>query len=97
MNDKYGRININKVDPTSGDIESSSDYGFGYTINWEPVPFDVLKNNDSRCGAYLEDIICACIDRLSVLQISKYKSSDYEKIKGKLFEVLDILKEKSGE
>lgn len=95
-NAKYNRINVNKVD-VNGDIRTSVDYGFGYSINWEPIPFDVVKNSDDRYGAYLEDIICACINRINVLQVSKYKSEEYEEVKNKLFDALNILKAKSGE
>lgn len=91
---KFDRVNLNKLDVNTGDIERSANYGIGYTIVWEPKPFDVCQNKD-RYGAYLEDIICVCIDRLNILQVSKYKSEEYEEITKKLYECLNILKEKS--
>lgn len=96
-NSKYNRVNINKVDVLSGEIKTSVDYGFGYCINWEPIPFDICQNNKERYGAYLEDIICSCIDRISVLQVSKYNSEEYNVVKEKLFDALNILKEKAEE
>lgn len=94
--EKMERLNISKLDTNTGDIERSVNYGMGYTIVWEPKPFDVGYNKESRYGAYLEDVICACIDRLTTLQVSKYKADEYAKITQKLYECLAILKNKAG-
>jgi hypothetical protein len=78
----------------SGDIETSVNYGMGYSIIWEPQPYsDSLGEN--RYGAYLEDILCACIDRIDSIQISKYSAEEYDEVKKKLLESLDILKNKA--
>lgn len=83
---------VKKID-SNGSVVFNVDYGVGYTICWENNPYSQeLKSN--RCGAYLQDILCRCVQQSDFLQKST-NNEIYSQVQQKLIEALQILQNNS--
>ena len=77
----------------NGKVEKNLDCGIGYTICWEDEPFQASNEKNQRYGAYLQDIICRCIDQVDFIKKTTPHASDkYDIVKNKLMQALNQLK-----
>lgn len=74
-----------------GQVSKNVDYGIGYAICWQDVPYKVNSQKNQRYGAFLQDIICRCIQQADFLNKTCQSDVKYEQVKGKLFQALAIL------
>ena len=83
-------VGIKKISLT-GNIETNVDYGIGYAIFWQKTPYsDKNVQNIQRSGAYLQDIICRCIEQSDFL-FKTTNDKKFDQAKQKLFESLAVL------
>lgn len=81
-----------------GKVEKNIDCGIGYTICWEDQPFQASDEKTQRYGAYLQDIICRCIDQADFIQKTTANANEkYNIVKDKLMQALTELKNISEE
>jgi hypothetical protein len=59
------------VDDAEGNPAGGVSTGFGFTISWQNGPMGQGPNRN-RNGAFVEDVIAACISRLDYYQSSKF-------------------------
>ena len=89
LSKEKNHVGIKKIS-LNGDISANVDYGIGYTICWQNKPYSAISAKDQRVGAYIQDIICRCIDQADFM--NKFtQEKKFEQVKTKLFEALSIL------
>lgn len=71
-----------------GKVEKNIDCGIGYTICWEDLPFEACDGKEQRYGAYLQDIICRCVDQVDLINKTAYKNEKYDIVRDKLMQAL---------
>jgi len=69
-------IMLNKVDenavPTGGSVR-----GIGIAIDWQTGPLGKDAARKEQNGAFVEDVLVACLDRLKYYQNSKFNCPEY--------------------
>ena len=66
-------------------------YGNGFAISWQNGPLGRGVDRDEPNGAFVEDVMSACIARISAYQDSKFNCSENEAAINHLMDALSAL------
>ena len=66
-------------------------YGNGFAISWQNGPLGPADDRDKPNGAFVEDVIFACLNRITAYQNSKFSCDENELAMGLLADALVAL------
>ena len=80
-----------------GFITGGNTYGPGFTIGWQNGPLlDDKGKIQQQNGAFVEDVISACMDRLRAFQNSKFRCCENQEAMEHLNKVLNALENRTN-
>ena len=92
---KAMRIKSEHWNDANGNPEGGSSFGNGFAISWQHGPLGRGPNRREPNGAFVEDVILACVDRIQYYQANRFASAYNQKALEHLGAALDALDQRT--
>lgn len=82
---------------SNGNPEGGQSFGNGFAIAWQRGPLGRGENRQEPNGAFVEDVISACVDRLEFYQDGKFNCEANANALDCLYKALEYLNNRTAD